>query len=174
MWRSAYIFLLLASDYSRNLSFLKQKYRQRVFTTAIRNPTKFKKNVVYGLFCLTMGRGGAGRSWCQSTPRLWQCCMWGGTSSWPGLEQGLGRMEVVRDCKCECPLWPLFASDSWVQGQDGSLPLVLVELVQSCSMVMEELGERETIVEGSRRRWGAQVAVTEVTQVLEILNNGGL
>ena len=28
----------------------------------------------------------------------------GGTSSWPGLEQGLGRMEVVRDCKCECPL----------------------------------------------------------------------
>ena len=28
----------------------------------------------------------------------------GGTSSWPGLEQGLDRMEVVRDCKCECPL----------------------------------------------------------------------
>ena len=45
-----------------------------------------------------------------------------------------------------------FASDSCVQGQDVSLPLVLVELVQSCSMVMEELGERETIVEGSRRR----------------------
>ena len=36
----------------------------------------------------------------------------GGTSSWPGLEQGLGRMEVVRDCKCECTLGPLFASDS--------------------------------------------------------------
>ena len=40
MSRSAYLFLLLASDYSRNLSFLKQKYRQRVFTTTIRNPTK--------------------------------------------------------------------------------------------------------------------------------------
>ena len=54
------------------------------------------------------------------------------------------------------------------------MPLVLVELVQSYSMVMEELGERETIVEGSRRRGGAQVAVTEVTQVLEIFENGGL
>ena len=28
----------------------------------------------------------------------------GGRSSWPGLEQGLGRIEVVRDCKCECHL----------------------------------------------------------------------
>ena len=28
----------------------------------------------------------------------------GGRSSWPGLEKGLGRMEVVRDCICECPL----------------------------------------------------------------------
>ena len=39
-------------------------------------------------------------------------------------------------------------------------------------MVMEELGERETIVEESRRRRGAQVAVTEVTQVVEIFGNG--
>ena len=41
-------------------------------------------------------------------------------------------------------------------------------------MVMEELGERDTIVEGSRRRRGAQVAVTEVTQVLVIFGDGGL
>ena len=41
-------------------------------------------------------------------------------------------------------------------------------------MVMEELGERETIVEGSRRRRGAQVAVTEVTQVVEIFKESAL
>jgi hypothetical protein len=39
---SIYFFLLLASDYSHNLSFLKQKYRQRVFTTTIRNQKKFR------------------------------------------------------------------------------------------------------------------------------------
>ena len=28
----------------------------------------------------------------------------GGRTSWPGLEQELGRIKVVGDCKCECPL----------------------------------------------------------------------
>ena len=28
----------------------------------------------------------------------------GGRSSWPGLEQELGRMKVVGDCLCELPL----------------------------------------------------------------------
>ena len=27
-----------------------------------------------------------------------------GRSSWPGLEQELGRMKAVRDCICEFPL----------------------------------------------------------------------
>ena len=116
-----------------------KKYMHRVFKTTIRNPTNLENCGWWIVFPHDGQRGGAGRSWCQSTPRLWKCCIWGGMSSWPGLEQGLGRMEVVRDCKCECPLWPLFASDSWVQGQDGSLPLVLVELVQSCSMVRGRL-----------------------------------
>ena len=41
-----------------------------------------------------------------------------------------------------------------------------MELLQNCSMVMEELEERETFVEES------QVAVTEVTQIVKIFGNG--
>ena len=116
-------------------SFIQWLFTQPLFVEGEIQAQQNSKIVVNGLFSFTMG--GAGRTWYKSTPRLWQCCMWGGRrSSWPGLEQRLGRLEVVRDCICECPLWPLFASDSWIQGQDGNLPLVLVELVQSCSMVM--------------------------------------
>ena len=46
-----------------------------------------------------VGQGGADVSQLQDSGSV----AWGGMSSWPGLEQGLGRMEVVRDCKCECP-----------------------------------------------------------------------
>ena len=56
MCRSAYFFLLLASDFSRNLAFLKQKKRQRVFTTTIRT-IFFVLRVVDGL-CSHDGQGG--------------------------------------------------------------------------------------------------------------------
>ena len=52
--------------------------------------------------------------------------------SWPGGRAGTGAGQDgggSRNCICECPLCP--------QSQDGSLPLVLTELLQSCSMVME-------------------------------------
>ena len=56
-------------------------------------------------------------------------------------------MKVVGDCLCEIPLSPLFASDSDFKARMGAckigLPQVLVELVESCSMVLEQLGEKE-------------------------------
>jgi hypothetical protein len=76
-------FLFLVNDHSCNLSFLKQKYRQRV--------------EVDGLFSLTIGRGW-GREELMSVNSKTVAVLhvgWGGTSSWPGLDQGLGRMEVV-------------------------------------------------------------------------------
>ena len=56
-------------------------------------------------------------------------------------------MKVVGDCICELPLRPLFASDSDFKARMGAcnigLPQFLVELVESCSMVLEQLGEKE-------------------------------
>ena len=54
--------------------------------------------MVDGLFFLTMGRrvgqGGADVSQLQDCGSV-ACGVGGGMSSWPGLEHGLGRMEVV-------------------------------------------------------------------------------
>ena len=54
---------------------------------------------------------------------------------------GAGQDEGGRDCICECPLRPLFASDSDFKARmeacEIGLPQVLVEMVESCSMVLE-------------------------------------
>ena len=47
-----------------------------------------------------LGQGGADGGQLQFSGSVAR----GGRSSWPGLEEELGRMKVVRDCICECPL----------------------------------------------------------------------
>ena len=47
-----------------------------------------------------LGQGGADGGQLQDCGSVAR----GGRSSWPGLEEELGRMEVVGDCVCECPL----------------------------------------------------------------------
>ena len=58
------------------------------------------------MFSLTMGRGWGREELMSVNSKTVAVLHVGGgrgTSSWPRLEQGLGRMEVI-DCKCECPL----------------------------------------------------------------------
>ena len=74
---------------------MKHKYRQRVFTTTIKKENY--KIMVAEWFSFTIGKGvGQGGS---DVSQLQDCdsvaCRGGGASSWPGLEQGLGRMGGV-------------------------------------------------------------------------------
>ena len=105
-----------------------------------------------------MGQGGAGVSQLQNCGIVTCVCGQGWSRGWAGWSS-LGTVNVNVYCD-------LFLLQTLISRPGWSLPLVLMELLQNCSMVMEELRERETFVEE------AQVAVTEVTRIVEIFGNG--
>ena len=69
-----------------------------------------------------LGQGGADGGQLQDCGSV--AC--GGRSSRPGLKQELGRRKVVGECIRECPLWPLFASDSDIKALPDPLAVFLL------------------------------------------------